>query len=546
MPTEYSTVIQMSMPYLDLNMPLRVLTGAKAQKIEFYNGLEVDVTNGDGTYKYVFKNGIRGCMHSPPSSGPMALEAGSLAGKFPGFLPDLTTYAHVGDELVGGIMCQKFTLDTKHGGMGTMDDHIAFFWDAVLGKPVRWHMHSRHVTFGSHTDEYIMDYLSFQASAPSEAELAVPPQCLEAPTKADISIQIGSFLTAAHAMRAGKKEEVSFEAFLAQHGKSYAPEEHSQRRKIFEKNVRLVEELNQRHAGRASFKRNQFLDMTKEEVLSFRGGKNKNMGPSTQRRSAAHQLFVSTHEATQPSLKLPINFDWRTERPGVVGPVKDQLMCGSCWAYGALGPIESALAIRTGTLTLLPEQFIVDCAWTNGTGSSGGNFGCDGGDPDIGALEIIRKYGGVIPTAAAYGSYLSVDGYCKDTRLMETGAKITGWRDIEARDDKGLLDALVAKGPISVGIQVPDEMLYYESGVLNVQSCSHNTTEIDHAVVVTGYGTDEHGTEYYTIRNSWSTYWGDRGYINVARGELDCCVTCAAGYPEVDAGAAVVEASLVV
>lgn len=177
----------------------------------------------------------------------------------------------------------------------------------------------------------------------------------------------------------------------------------------------------------------------------------------------------------------------------------------------------------------LPEQFAVDCTWTNGTGSSGGNFGCDGGDPDIGAMEIVRRYGGVIPTAEAYGSYLSVNGHCKDTKLMQVGARITGWTDVESGDEQAILDALVHTGPLSLGIQVPEEMVYYDSGVLTLDSCKRNKSEIVHAVALVGYGTDEHGTDYYTIRNSWSTYWGDQGYVKVSRGEKDCCVTCEAG-----------------
>merc|ERR1719343_961302 len=176
-----------------------------------------------------------------------------------------------------------------------------------------------------------------------------------------------------------------------------------------------------------------------------------------------HWQFVRVHKPSAEE-ERPKDFDWRTARPGVVSPVKDQAMCGSCWTYGAIEPIESMLAIRTGHLVPLPEQFLVDCTWTNNTGASNGNLGCDGGDSDIGALEVVRKFGGVIPTAAAYGSYLSVNGYCKDTRLMEVGAKITGWVDIKPRDEQGLMQALVNEGPISIGIQVPDDMLFYDTG----------------------------------------------------------------------------------
>merc|ERR1712178_359255 len=141
------------------------------------------------------------------------------------------------------------------------------------------------------------------------------------------------------------------------------------------------------------------------------------------------------------SVDLPKDFDWRTVRPGVVSPVKDQAMCGSCWTYGVIEPIESIQAIQTGQLVDLPEQFVVDCTWTNATGDSGQNSGCDGGDSDIGALEIVRKFGGIVPTAAAYGSYLSVNGFCKDIRSMEVGAKLTGWVDLKFRDENSIMEA---------------------------------------------------------------------------------------------------------
>jgi len=308
---------------------------------------------------------------------------------------------------------------------------------------------------------------------------------------------------------------------------------HAHRRAVFERKMRLVQELNQQHAGTASFSGNRFSDMTAKEVLRFRGGKSQ--ASRAERRLPEHWQFVSVHQ--QPSAKaaaqVPTDFDWRTAKPGVVSPVKDQAMCGSCWTFGLTEPIESIRAITKGELVELPEQFVVDCTWTNGTSL---NMGCDGGNSDVGALEIVRKFGGRIPSAAAYGSYLSVNGYCKDTSRMEVGAVVAGWVDVPKRSEQALLHALFTVGPISVGIMVPDEMLFYDAGVLKVESCKHDESQIDHAVVATGFGTDKQGIAFWTIRNSWSTYWGDQGYINIARGELDCCVTCEAGYPDLDPG----------
>lgn len=324
--------------------------------------------------------------------------------------------------------------------------------------------------------------------------MALPAEC-EAPQAAEVSIQIHSFLAAAREL-----------------GRSVLVERHTQ----------LVRDLNSQHAGRTNFRANRFFGMSAQELLHFRGGKRSGLSRE-QRQSPEHLQLASSN------VSLPKNYDWRTAMPGSVGRVKDQAMCGSCWTFGLMAPVESIQAIRTGKLVELPEQFAVDCTW------SAGSSGCDGGNAGDSAQEIIRKFGGVIPSAKSYGSYLSVNGYCKDTTSMEVGAKLTGWVEIPSRDEHALMQALYTVGPMSVMIQVPQDMLFYDSGVLQVESCTHNQDEIDHVVTATGFGTDEHGTPFWAIRNSWSTYWGDEGYINIARGPFDCCVTCIAGYPEVEA-----------
>merc|ERR1719277_2056684 len=115
LPKEYSAVIQMKMPYLSLEMPLRILTSSAMQKIEYYDGLEVDISNSRGTFKYAFNNSHRDCLFSPAESGPklggqsLAEIRGSAWTPLP-FFPDLSQYTYKGEELVGGIMCQKFAL----------------------------------------------------------------------------------------------------------------------------------------------------------------------------------------------------------------------------------------------------------------------------------------------------------------------------------------------------------------------------------------------------------------------------------------------------
>ena len=221
-------------------------------------------------------------------------------------------------------------------------------------------------------------------------------------------------------------------------------------------------------------------------------------------------------------VETPERVDWR-ER-GAVGPVKNQQMCGSCWAFSTTGSIEGVNAIVTGTFTSLSEQMLVDCDTSR-------DHGCHGGLMDF-AFDFVKANGG-IDTEDSY-PYKGEEGTCDVGRRDRHVVTIDGHEDVPANDEKALKKA-VAHQPVSVAIEADQKAFQlYVGGVFDGE-CG---TELNHGVLVVGYGKEYNGTEkmpYWLIKNSWGPEWGDKGYIRIARNSMNsegqCGVAMQASYP---------------
>ena len=76
------------------------------------------------------------------------------------------------------------------------------------------------------------------------------------------------------------------------------------------------------------------------------------------------------------------------------------------------------------------------------------------------------------------------------------------------------LKQALATGPVSVAIEAGGIYFQsYQSGILD--DAAQCGTALDHAVLAVGWGV-ENGQEYWLIKNSWNSNWGDKGYIKIA------------------------------
>uniref|UniRef100_A0A8C9R3J2 Cathepsin S-like n=1 Tax=Scleropages formosus TaxID=113540 RepID=A0A8C9R3J2_SCLFO len=267
-----------------------------------------------------------------------------------------------------------------------------------------------------------------------------------------------------------------WELWKKQHHKNYRNQgEEAYRRLVWEKTLRLIEKHNlEASQGLHSF--TMGLNHLADRVTF------SNLLSAIYAYFSPLQLFMHTNNTT-----LPDSVDWRTK--GLVSPVRNQGSCGSCWAFSAAGALEGQMKWRTVKMIPLSPQNLVDCS------TSYGNHGCKGG-------FLSKAFGYII------GNNMSISsskGRCHYSVLGKAGDCRT----------------VSAVGPVSIGINsLLPSFHHYRGGIYNDIHCSN--LKINHAVLVVGYGTDK-GQDYWLVRNSWGTAWGEKGFVRVARNKNNLC-----------------------
>lgn len=208
--------------------------------------------------------------------------------------------------------------------------------------------------------------------------------------------------------------------------------------------------------------------------------------------------------------QIPESFDWRDK--GFDTPVRFQGECGSCYAFGAAQSIEAHYYAKHKKHINLSIQNLVDCS------TDYENQGCEGGYQEYAFGYILDNKG--IASEENY-PYKAVNGSCQ---YKESGKAISlsGYSTITPKNENLMKKVIATRGPLVCSVYAsPDTFVLYKEGIYTDEEC--NTKEVNHAILVVGYGVDKNGTAFWTIKNSWDSDWGEKGYMRIPRNKNSFC-----------------------
>lgn len=208
---------------------------------------------------------------------------------------------------------------------------------------------------------------------------------------------------------------------------------------------------------------------------------------------------------TSTSVDWRLRWGWRW-----VTLPKNQNPCGNCWAFSAVGVVESMVRIE-------------HCVWSlrsEGDARDGMGLHCaDGSWPNT-ALTWIKTHGVADPDCYPFYNYdhpytptADRNGrvvYIPDCTILPT-----------ANDQKTWLDTV---GPITMVFEVWHDFDGYGGGVYVKSTNPSNYYRGLHAVLIVGY---DDTNQCWICKNSWGQTWGEswngvKGYFRIKYGEAKC------------------------
>lgn len=258
----------------------------------------------------------------------------------------------------------------------------------------------------------------------------------------------------------------------------------------------------------------------RSSAVSFlqRGTETKSVSLDELRRDLADDAVIQEG-------MLPVSWDWRNVSGlNYLDEVLDQGECGSCFAVATIRMLSARHRVKQRNAYHEPFSisFPLHC--------SEYNQGCNGGYAFL--LSRWSQDVGLVPESChPYPAETATFDKCGLTCDPD---KLRRWRADDhhyvggyygASTELEIMHELVHKGPVVASFEPTSDIMYYGGGVYSSGDGEHHRSgeweQVDHAVLLMGYGVDEEGRKYWILQNSWGDDWGEDGYFRVARGVDD-------------------------
>ncbi len=220
-----------------------------------------------------------------------------------------------------------------------------------------------------------------------------------------------------------------------------------------------------------------------------------------------HDLsHIQPYEVPGDMLFAPAaSWDWRT-MSGVT-PVKNQNPYGTCWAFAALGDLESKVLLKESVVYDYSELNIQACNVTSNDCNAGGNAWM--------STNYLALLGSVDESCDTY------PGGCPAPTCINPACsylkQVTEWKVIP-NDVDAIKAALQTYGPVytSMYASFPGFSTYNGTGCLSYAGGE----QTNHGVLIVGWDDDLCGAGVggWIVKNSWGTSWGDNGFFNIEWG----------------------------
>lgn len=448
-------------------------------------------------------------------------------------IPDLSKFERIGEDSIGSAKVVRWRYELKNEA-SSIHHTFWLFTEVKTKKPVRLEVFARSKQSSKLIDHYLVDFKYFFTTRPSD-DIFVKPVDIECRSIVGLSESkeehdrearpeidrerlfmnpLASILDPEVHLVYQREFDRLFDGFRRRYNKRYEADELEMRRAAFCHNYRYINLLNR--AGLSyKLRINHLADRTNDELRKMLGVRGVGKLDSS---THATRFDAKVHNVRRID-SLPTAIDWRVF--GGLTPVTNQGACGSDWAIAAKSVIESAFFLRSNRLVKLSPQELLDCAHETG------NHDCTSGTPWQ-AYEYALKNG--IASEFYYGRLVNRKDRCKRDEVP-ISARIKRWV-LVGKDETELKQAVAMNGPVAAMIDAAHKsFFFYSHGIYREANCRTKPEDVNHAVVVAGYGS-LNGREYFLLKNSFSNEWGLNGYMLIDANGNQCGILSAPTFVE--------------